>query len=201
MKKRENRAWEENFFAKFGKGMSKIGKMPIKIIEGTEVKIQPDQVSISGPKGTLVANTPKGIKVEVTDGNIVVSRQTDTNFMRSLHGATRANLSNMVRGVTTGFEKTLVLQGVGYRARLEGSELYLMVGFSHPVKVVPPEGIKIQVSEDKIIVSGIDKQLVGETASKIRRIRPPEPYKGKGIRYLTEHIRRKAGKKAVATGQ
>lgn len=181
--------------------MSKIGKMPVKIIEGTEVKVQGNEVSISGPKGTLVLNIPKGIEVKLADKAIIVTRQQDSNFMRALHGTIRANLNNMISGVTNGFEKTLVLSGVGYRARLEGNELYLTVGFSYPVKVAPPEDIKFQVNEDKIIVSGIDKQLVGEVADKIRRIRPPEPYKGKGIRYLGEQIRRKAGKKVVATGQ
>lgn len=176
--------------------------MPIKIIEGTEVKAQGNQVSISGPKGTLVLSVPKGIEVKLERrGNLVVTSRVDSNFMRALHGTIRANLANMISGVTNGFEKTLVMAGVGYRARLEGSDLYLTVGFSHPVKVVPPEGIKFQVNEDRIIVSGIDKQLVGEVAAKIRRVRPPEPYKGKGIRYLGEQIRRKAGKKAVATGQ
>lgn len=175
--------------------------MPVKITEGTEVEINKGEISISGPKGTLVLNVQKGIEVKLAEGNIAISSRLDSNFMRALHGTTRANIANMIKGVTDGFEKRLVMAGVGYRARLEGSELYLTVGFSHPVKVVPPEGIKFQVDEDKIIVSGIDKRLVGEVADKIRRIRPPEPYKGKGIRYLDEKIRRKAGKKAVATGQ
>lgn len=179
--------------------MSKIGKTPIKIPEGLAVEVSGNQVKISGPKGTLTFGLRKEIKVETKNNEILVTRTGDSNELRAVHGTTRAILNNMVKGVTEGFEKVLTLHGVGFRAKVEGDDLYISVGFSHPVKITPPAGIKFSSVEDKIIVSGIDKTLVGETASKIRRIKPPEPYKGKGIRYIAEKIRRKAGKKAVAT--
>lgn len=179
--------------------MSKIGKTPIKIPEGVIVSVNGNQITVSGPKGNLAITTKKGIDIKVADGEILVTSRGDSNQLRALHGTTRAILSNMVKGVTSGFDKTLILHGVGFRAKVEADVLYVSVGFSHPVKVTPPNDINFSVSEDKIIVSGIDKHLVGETASKIRRIKPPEPYKGKGIRYAAEIVRRKAGKKAVAT--
>lgn len=179
--------------------MSKIGKIPIKIPEGVTITARDNEVSVSGPKGTLTITLKKGIETKTREGEILVTRVGSSNELRALHGTTRAILSNMVQGITSGFDKTLILHGVGFRAKVEADVLYVSVGFSHPVKVTPPNGIKFLSVEDKIIVSGIDKKLVGETASKIRRIKPPEPYKGKGIRYSTEIVRRKAGKKAVAT--
>lgn len=179
--------------------MSKIGKIPVKIPEGVEITIRDNNVSVTGPKGSLALAFKKGIRVEKAQEEVIVTRVGDSRELRALHGTMRAIIANMVKGVTEGFEKTLVLHGVGFRGRIEGEDLYLSLGFSHPVKFTPPSGIKFEVAEDKIIVSGIDKKLVGQTADEIRRAKPPEPYKGKGIRYDKEVIRRKAGKKAVAT--
>lgn len=179
--------------------MSRIGKKSVQIPEGVAMQINDSQITISGPKGSISIALKKGIEIKTDNNEIFVTRRGDSKQLRALHGTVRATLANMIKGVTLGFEKTLVLHGVGFRARIEEDALYISVGFSHPVKVTPPTGIKFSTIEDKIIVSGIDKKLVGETADKIRRIKPPEPYKGKGIRYSTERVRRKAGKKAVAT--
>lgn len=179
--------------------MSKIGKIPIKIPEGVNVEVSGSQVTVAGPKGSLAQTIKKGIEIKILEGNIRVGRKDNSRFVRALHGTARAVLANMVKGVTVGFEKQLSLHGVGFRAKVEGDELFVSVGFSHSVKVIAPPGIKLAISEDKIVVSGIDKKLVGEVADRIRRIKPPEPYKGKGIRYLNEKIRKKVGKKAVAT--
>ena len=177
--------------------MSRIGKKPILIPEKVEVKIDVKNVLINGPKGELSIEVRPEIKVEISDGKIVVSPQTDTKRTGAFWGLTRALLQNMVKGVTEGFEKKLSMEGVGYRAKLEGEELILQVGFSHPVPIQPPPGIKFSVEKNIITVSGIDKGLVGQIAAKIRKVKPPEPYKGKGIRYLGEYVRRKAGKKAA----
>jgi large subunit ribosomal protein L6 len=165
--------------------------------DGVEVKIEPGEVSVKGPKGELKQRISRDMKVEQNDGVITVTRPTDRGEHRALHGLTRSLIANMVEGVTNGYEKRLEIQGVGYRARLQGRNLELSLGFSHPVSVEAPEGITFEVPQQtEIIVRGIDKQLVGETAARIRRIRPPEPYKGKGIRYSDEIVRRKVGKRA-----
>lgn len=179
--------------------MSKIGRMPLKIPEDVKVTIENGRVTIAGPKGTLSRKIKEEIEVKIKDKELVVERKSESRFLRTLHGTTRALLSNMIKGVMTGFTKTLVLSGVGYRAKVEGEMLILSVGFSNQVQFKVPPDISFSVNEDKIIVSGIDKEQVGEIAASIRRIKPPEPYKGKGIRYLTEVIRRKVGKKSVAT--
>lgn len=179
--------------------MSKIGRMPLKIPEDVKVTIENGRVTIAGPKGTLSRKIKEGIEVKIKDKELVVERKSESRFLRALHGTTRALLSNMIKGVMTGFTKTLVLTGVGYRAKIEGEMLILSVGFSNQVKFKALPDISFSVNEDKIIISGVDKEQVGEIAASIRRIKPPEPYKGKGIRYLTEVIRRKVGKKSVAT--
>lgn len=181
--------------------MSKIGKMPIPVKEGLQVAISPKDVTVTGGKGALSFSIPKGIVVTMEEGQLIVS-QKDPNDRsgRAMFGLTRAMLANMVKGVDTGFEKKLELAGVGYRAQMQGADLVLSLGFSHPVKVKPLPGITITVADNAITVSGIDKMLVGQTADKIRAIRPPEPYKGKGIKYAGEYIRRKAGKAAKAVG-
>lgn len=180
--------------------MSKIGKIPIKIKEGVSVAIEKREVKITGPKGALSFNLPKGIDVKTEDGRILVSTKSQTEGTSALFGLTRALIANMVKGVTEGFEKKLELSGVGYRAQVSGNDLMLSVGYSHQVKISAPEGIKFNVAENQITILGIDKILVGDTAAKIRKIRPPEPYKGKGISYVGERIRRKAGKVAKAVG-
>lgn len=181
--------------------MSKIGKVPIIIKEGVSINMQNQQVQISGPKGSLSFAVPQGIEVKEEDGKITVSKKVIENQeINASFGLARALIANMVKGVTEGFEKRLELLGVGYRAQVSGNELLLSIGFSHQVKVQAPEGITFSVSENVISVSGIDKGQVGNTAAKIRAIRPPEPYKGKGIRYVGEKVRRKAGKAAKAVG-
>lgn len=181
--------------------MSKIGKVPIIIKEEVSINMQNQQVQISGPKGSLSFAVPQGIEVKEEDGKITVSKKVIENQeINASFGLARALIANMVKGVTEGFEKRLELLGVGYRAQVSGNELLLSIGFSHQVKVQAPEGITFSVSENVISVSGIDKGQVGNTAAKIRAIRPPEPYKGKGIRYVGEKVRRKAGKAAKAVG-
>ncbi|MBA7611179.1 50S ribosomal protein L6 [subsurface metagenome] len=179
--------------------MSRIGKKPIEILQGVEVKIDGSKVLIKGPKGELAFEVRPEIKVEVKEGKILVAPQIETKNTKAFWGLTRALLQNIIKGVTEGYEKKLEIEGVGYRANLEGQDLVLNVGFSHPVKIKAPEGIKFAVEKNMITVSGIDKGLVGQTAAKIRKVRPPEPYKGKGIKYVGEQIRRKVGKRAVTT--
>ena len=177
--------------------MSRIGRKPIAIPDGVTVEIKPELVSVKGPKGELDQAVSGDIKVLEADGTLTVERPTDRGEHRALHGLTRSLIANMVEGVTQGFEKRLEIQGVGYRARLQGKSLELSVGYSHPVSVAAPEGIEFEVpAPTQVVVRGIDKQLVGEIAARIRRTRPPEPYKGKGIRYEGEHVRRKVGKRA-----
>lgn len=183
---------------KFGKNMSRIGKKPIKIPEGVEVKIEGQKVVIKGPKGEISQEVRPEIKVSQREGEIFVSLKKETKEAKALWGLTRALLANMVQGVTEGFEKKLEIRGVGFRANLEGQDLALQLGFSHPVKIEKPEGITFSVEKNIIGISGIDKQLVGQVAAKIRSIRPPDLYKGKGVRYLGEVVRKKEGKKAVA---
>jgi large subunit ribosomal protein L6 len=177
--------------------MSRIGKKPIEIPDGVTVEIAPARVDVKGPKGELSQAVNPEMRIEQENGTLVVERPTDRTEHRAAHGLTRTLISNMVDGVTDGFEKRLEIQGVGYRARLQGKQLELAVGYSHPVSVPPPEGIEFEVPQPtEVVVRGIDKQLVGETAARIRKRRPPEPYKGKGIRYVGEHVARKVGKRA-----
>jgi large subunit ribosomal protein L6 len=181
--------------------MSKIGRAPITIPNGVTVTLDQRAVSVVGPKGTLAFTVPSGIKATITDDVLTITRETDEKNHRALHGVTRAQLANLVTGVTAGFTKTLELVGTGYRARMQGSTLILSLGFSHEIEFVAPTGITIAVENTNIIkVSGIDRKLVGEAAAKIRDYRKPEPYKGKGVRYQGEVIRKKAGKAAKAAG-
>ncbi len=178
--------------------MSKIGRLPIKIPAGVKVALGNSKIEVTGPKGTLSFGVHKNIQVKVEDSTIVVARQTNGRLERSLHGLTRALIQNMVIGVTSGYERTLEMVGVGYHAEVAGKILTLSLGYSHPILLRPPDGvaIKVEPKESKIIISGISKELVGLVASKIRSLRPPEPYKGKGIKYSGEIIHRKAGKTA-----
>ena len=165
--------------------------------DGVSIDVKPGLVSVKGPKGELSQSVSSDMKVEQSDGTLTIDRPTDRGEHRALHGLTRSLIANMVVGVTDGYEKRLEIQGVGYRARLQGKSLELSVGYSHPVSVTAPEGIEFEVpAPTQVVVRGIDKQLVGEIAARIRRTRPPEPYKGKGIRYAGEHVRRKVGKRA-----
>ncbi|CAB4345692.1 unannotated protein [freshwater metagenome] len=177
--------------------MSRIGRKPIPVPSGVEIQIEPELVTVKGPKGELSERIPRDITVAREGEELIVTRPTDRGEHRSLHGLTRSLVANMVEGVTNGFEKTLEIQGVGYRAALKGSDLTLALGYSHPVEIAAPDGISFDVPQPtSVIVKGISKQLVGETAAKIRKSRPPEPYKGKGIRYEGEHVIRKVGKRA-----
>jgi large subunit ribosomal protein L6 len=177
--------------------MSRIGKQPITVPGGVEVAIEPELVTVKGPKGELSERVARDIDVKQEDGQILVSRPTDRGEHRALHGLTRSLIANMVEGVTEGFEKQLEIQGVGYRAQLQGKKLVLALGYSHPVELDAPEGIDFEVPQPtRIIVRGISKQAVGEVAANIRKKRPPEPYKGKGIRYDGEYVARKVGKRA-----
>lgn len=179
--------------------MSRIGKKPIIIPEGVEVKISDHQISIKGLKGELTQSIPSQIKVSLKERKLIVTPQQKTKETPALWGLLRALIFNMVKGVTEGFEKKLEIEGVGYRASLQGNKLILSLGFSRPIEVAAPAGIEFKVDKNVITISGIDKQIVGQIAAKIRACRKPEPYKGKGIHYLGEVIRRKAGKKAVTT--
>ncbi|MEG1837108.1 MAG: 50S ribosomal protein L6 [Synergistaceae bacterium] len=175
--------------------MSRIGRKPIALPKGVEVKIDGKHITVKGVKGTLEMDVMNMINVSLEEGVVIVSRESEIKTVRAAHGMTRAILSNMIVGVNTGFEKVLEINGVGYRAQMQGKNLVLSLGFSHPVEVVPPAGIEfVCESPIKIIVRGIDRQLVGQVASNVRGYRPPEPYKGKGIKYAGEYIIRKAGK-------
>jgi large subunit ribosomal protein L6 len=174
--------------------------MPIIVPRGVDVKIDGVRVTVKGPKGELSREINPEMKLEQSDGQIVVSRPSDQARHRAQHGLTRALVNNMVQGVSEGFAKTLEMQGVGYRAQMQGKDLVLAIGFSHPVNVAPPPGIEFEVEgTSRIIVKGINREQVGQIAADVRKIRPPEPYKGKGIRYLGEYVRRKAGKAGKAT--
>jgi large subunit ribosomal protein L6 len=178
--------------------MSRIGNAPIELPDGVDVTVDGDEVQVKGPKGTLTQTIDPNIGVEVSDGVVTVTRANDERRNRALHGLTRALLANMVVGVSEGYSKELSIVGVGYRAALKGSSLELQVGYSHPVSIEALEGVTFDVPEPtRIIVGGIDKQKVGQVAADIRAVRPPEPYKGKGIRYVDEYVRRKAGKAGV----
>lgn len=175
--------------------MSRIGRLPIEIPAGVEVKLDGSVVSVKGPKGELSLTVAQPIEVKVEEGQVLVTRPDDERESRALHGLTRTLISNNIIGVTAGYTKDLEVVGTGYRVMAKGSDLEFALGFSHPVNVAAPEGITFKVDgQNKISIQGIDKQLVGETAANIRKIRPPEPYKGKGIRYAGEQVRRKAGK-------
>src|SRR4051794_445687 len=177
--------------------MSRIGKQPIEVPSGVNIAISPGRVQVNGPLGELTQNVPARMQIEQEDGTLVVKRPTERGDDRALHGLTRSLVANMVEGVTKGFEKRLEIQGVGYRAALRGTDLELNVGYSHPVVIKPPQGITFEVPETTtVLVKGIDKQAVGEIAAQVRKVRPPEPYKGKGIRYDGEYVRRKGGKGA-----
>ena len=172
--------------------------MPIEVPDGVTVSVDPGRVSVKGPKGELSTVVSRDMKISEGEGGaLIVERPTDRGEHRALHGLTRSLVANMVEGVTAGYEKRLQIQGVGYSAALQGKNLNLSVGYSHPVLIEAPDGIEFEVPQNtEVIVRGIDKQLVGEMAARIRRVRPPEPYKGKGIRYAGEQVRRKVGKRA-----
>ena len=175
--------------------MSRIGRQPVAVASNVQVSVgDTNLVVVKGPRGELTRQFPPIMEIAREEGILVVRRPNDENQVRALHGLSRSLLNNMVVGVTTGFTKTLEVQGVGYRAQMQGSSLQLALGFSHPVIVAPPEGISFTVEGPRVHVQGIDKEQVGQVAANIRKLRPPEPYKGKGIRYLGEYVRRKAGK-------
>lgn len=180
--------------------MSRVGKKPIQILPGTEVKIEDGRITVKGSKGTLIKEIPAGVSVEIKGSEITVSPVAMNKKNRSLWGLMRMIISNMVEGTSKGFEKRLEMEGVGYRASVQGNDLVLEVGFSHDVKIPAPEGIKFSMDKAVIVISGIDKEAVGQIAAVIRRVRPPEPYKGKGIKYQGEVIKRKLGKKAATSG-
>jgi len=180
--------------------MSRIGKKIITIPENVTFEMNGPQISVKGPKGELSLNTHRKISVKKTDNILAVERHDDSKLSKSLHGLTRMLIANMITGVTDGYEKKLELKGVGFKASLEGNKLNMSLGFSHPVEVQAPDGINFQVQKNTITVSGIDKQMVGQVAANIRAFKKPEPYKGKGIRYVGELIIKKAGKAAKAAG-
>ncbi len=175
--------------------MSRIGRAPVEVPDKVEIDVSGPEIRVKGPKGELLVAVGRGVEVKQEDGNIVVKRASDAPEHRAMHGLTRSLIQNAVTGVTDGFAKTLVIQGVGYRGALQGSDINLQVGYSHPVTINPREGIDFEMpNATTIVVRGIDKQRVGQVAAEIRKVRPPEPYKGKGIRYSDEQIRRKVGK-------
>lgn len=176
--------------------MSRIGRLPVAVPNGVQVNVQGSDVHVKGPKGEMKRSFSELLDIALEDGQVVVKRRSDNATERALHGTTRAVIANMVQGVSSGFEVLLQVEGVGYRAELQGKDLTLFVGYSHPVKMEPPAGISFEVDQKtrQIKVLGYDREVVGQTAAEIRRVRPPEPYHGKGIRYAGEKIRRKAGK-------
>jgi large subunit ribosomal protein L6 len=181
--------------------LSRIGKQPIDIPSGVDVQVDGSRVAVKGPKGSLEQTFNREMRIVLEDGVLRIERPSDERSHRSLHGLTRTLIANMVEGVTNGFEKRLEIVGVGYRAALKGNDLEIAAGYSHPVPFPAPEGIEFEVpAPTRIVVRGIDKQQVGEVAAEIRKIRKPEPYKGKGIRYEGEHVRKKAGKAAKGAG-
>jgi len=178
--------------------MSRVGEKPIILPEGVKVQIEGNIFTVEGPKGKLTKKIPSEIKVEIKEKEVLVNRPSNTKFHKSLHGLSRSLLANMIKGVSKGFQKSLEIIGVGYKANLKGDKLILSLGFSHPIEFSVPEGIEVKVEKaTQITISGADKGLVGEIASDIRALKPPEPYKGKGIRYKGEYIKRKVGKAAV----
>jgi large subunit ribosomal protein L6 len=178
--------------------MSRVGKRPVAIPSGVTVERRGSDVEVKGPKGSLSERIPASIDVRVENGEVVLARQDDRQPTRAAHGLARALVANMVRGVTQGFTRELEIQGVGYRAEASAQTLKLSLGFSHPVNVPVPAGLKVSVAENKIRIEGADKHLVGQFAANVRGLRPPEPYKGKGIRYVDEQVRRKVGKAGTA---
>jgi large subunit ribosomal protein L6 len=176
--------------------MSRIGRLPVAVPNGVQVDVHGSDVHVKGPKGELKRSFSPMIEIAMENGEVIIKRKSDESAERALHGTTRAVIANMVRGVSTGFEVLLQVEGVGYRAELKGKDLALFVGYSHPVTMEPPAGISFEVDQKtrQIKVLGYDREVVGQTAAEIRRVRPPEPYHGKGIRYVGEKIRRKAGK-------
>lgn len=190
---------EESCFLAFHNMASNIGKKPIQLADGVQVVTEGNTINVTGPKGNLSVKLPRGVKLEQQEGIVTVKR-TDEEFGENFVGLTRAIVANMVTGVTRGFDKKLELSGVGYRARVDGTDLVLNVGYANPVKIQAPVGITFQVAEGVIIVSGINKELIGDVAAKIRAVRPPDPYKGKGIKYQNERLRKKVGKAAKAVG-
>src|SRR5205809_6222468 len=177
--------------------MSRIGKRPIEVPAGVTVSVETGRVAVAGPLGSLQQEVPQRMQIAQDDGVVTVTRPTERGEDRALHGLTRTLIANMVEGVTKGFEKRLEIQGVGYRAAMQGADLRLDVGYSHPVVMKAPQGISFEVPvPTEIVVKGVDKQQVGQTAANVRKVRPPEPYKGKGIRYEGEYVRRKVGKRA-----
>jgi large subunit ribosomal protein L6 len=177
--------------------MSRIGKRPIEIPSGVSIQVEPGRIAVTGPLGSLQQQVPARMLVSQEDGTLTVARPTERGEDRALHGLTRTLIANMVEGVTKGFEKRLEIQGVGYRATLKGADLELNVGYSHAVTIKPRTGVTFEVPvPTQVVVKGSDKQVVGQTAAEIRKVRPPEPYKGKGIRYEGEYVRRKVGKRA-----
>jgi large subunit ribosomal protein L6 len=182
--------------------MSRIGKKPVKVPAGVKIEIKNSIIEVTGPKGKLEQKVHPTMKVTLKENELLVNRPSDAKLYRAIHGTTRAIIANMVKGVTEGFEKTLQIQGVGYRASVSGRKLILQLGFSHPVEFSFPEDVDVSVvpKKNQIVVSGINKQIVGEISSNIRALKKPEPYKGKGIRYLNEYVRRKAGKAAGVGG-
>ncbi len=179
--------------------MSRVGKKPIPIPDKAKVEINGLMIKVTGPKGSLEREIHPDMSAVIEDNQIVVNRPSDQKKHRSLHGLTRALLNNMVEGTTNGFQKELNIIGVGYRAEMKGKNLIMHLGFSHPILVVPPDDIEIEIipKQNKIFIRGVDKELVGQVAAKIRSFRKPEPYKGKGVRYVDEYVRSKAGKKSV----
>jgi large subunit ribosomal protein L6 len=181
--------------------MSKIGKLPITVANGVTVTVNGNNVSVNGPKGNGSLALPEGISIDTQEGKVLVTaKNLEDRKVKSLYGLTRANLANLINGMDKGFEKKLEIQGVGYRGQMQGVDLVLSLGFAHPVKIHPLEGVQIAIADNVITVTGTDKQIVGEQAANIRKVKPPEPYKGKGIRYVGERVRRKAGKAAKAAG-
>ncbi|HSX09217.1 MAG TPA: 50S ribosomal protein L6 [Candidatus Saccharimonadales bacterium] len=181
--------------------MSKIGKLPITIGSGVTVTVSGNTVSVAGPKGNGTLSLPEGVSIEAREGQVLVKAKTlEDRRVKAMYGLTRANLANLIKGLDSGFQKQLEINGVGYRAQMQGVDLVLSLGFSHPVKIHPKDGVTLAVADNVITVSGTDRQLVGELAANIRKVKPPEPYKGKGIRYKGERVRRKAGKAAKAAG-
>ncbi len=181
--------------------MSRVGRKPIDIVSGVKIQKDGQSLKVVGPKGEMNASIHPDITVEVKEKQVLLTRHSDVKEHRALHGLWRALIQNMIKGVTDGYSKKMELVGVGYRAELKGKKLQLLLGYSHPILFQPPDGVKLEVPiQTNITVSGIDKQLVGQVAAKIRSFRPPEPYKGKGIKYEGEYIRRKAGKAAAASG-
>jgi large subunit ribosomal protein L6 len=181
--------------------MSRIGKKPIDLPEGVKVTVNGSEVEVKGPRGELTRQFDPDMQIAVEDGRVVVERPTDQRRHRALHGLTRALLNNMVVGVSEGYETRMVIVGTGYRAVMEGNDLRLSLGYSHDILVVPPPGLSFQVEErgQLIIITAIDKEMIGQVAADIRKLRPPEPYKGKGIRYADEYVRQKAGKAKIGT--